>query len=133
MDKEYGGLETLQVWQAAMSFVETIYREVIPHLPSNERFALRDQLQRAVQSIPANLAEGYGRYHFADRIRFCYIARGSVEEVFTFLEIARRLNYISEDNHRRVQQELQRVKQMINGYIRYLRGQQHAPHTSPKK
>ena len=133
MDKEYGGLETLRVWQAAMAFVETIYHEVIPHLPSNERFALRDQLQRAVQSIPANLAEGYGRYHFADRIRFCYIARGSVEEVFTFLEIARRLNYISEDNHRQVQQELQRVKQMINGYIRYLRSQQHTQHTSPKK
>ncbi len=120
------GLERLEVWQKAMAFVETVYRDVIPHLPPQERFALRDQLQRAAQSIPANLAEGYGRYHYPDQIRFCYIARGSAEETFTYLELAHRLHYIPDETHQRILQDLYRLKQMINGYIRYLRSQQDA-------
>ena len=119
-------LERLEVWQVAMTFVETIYREVIPQLPAHERFALQEQLQRAAQSIPANLAEGYGRYHLADQIRFCYIARGSAEETFTYLELAHRLHYISDETHRRMLQDLYRLKQMINGYIRYLRSKRDA-------
>ena len=119
------GLENLEVWQEAMRFVEEIYRVVIPALPKEERFALRDQLQRAAQSIPANLAEGYGRYHYADQIRFCYIARGSAEEVYTYLALARRLNYLDEEPYRQLNTALQSVKRLINGYIRFLRSQQH--------
>ena len=118
------GLENLEVWQEAMRFVEEIYRVVIPALPKEERFALRDQLQRAAQSIPANLAEGYGRYHYPDQIRFCYIARGSAEEVYTYLTIARRLNYIGETPYQELTSALQSVKRLINGYIRFLRSQQ---------
>ena len=118
------GLEKLQVWQEAMRFVEWVYREVIPHLPQQERFALQTQLQRAVQSIPANIAEGYGRYHYGDQIRFCYIARGSAEETFTFLTLAHRLGYLPETPYQQSVQAVERLKQMLNGYIRYLRQQQ---------
>lgn len=90
------GLERPEVWQAAMAFAETVCREVISHLAAQERFALRDPLQRAAQSIPANLAEGYRRYPLPDQIRFCYIARGPAE------------------------------RQMLNGYIRYLRSRRDA-------
>jgi len=122
-------LERLEVWQTAMAFVETIYREVIPQLPAHERFALQEQLQRAAQSIPANLAEGYGRYHLGDQIRFCYIARGSAEETFTYIELAHRLHYISDETHQHTLQDLYRLKQMLNGYIRYLRSRQNNPHS----
>ena len=118
------GLENLQVWQEAMRFVEEIYRVAIPTLPREERFALREQLQRAAQSIPANLAEGYGRYHYPDQIRFCYIARGSAEEVYTYLAIARRLNYLDEVTYQELNTALQSLKRLINGYIRFLRTQQ---------
>ena len=119
------GLENLQVWQEAMHFVEKIYRLAIPALPIEERFALREQLQRATQSIPANLAEGYGRYHYPDQIRFCYIARGSAEEVYTYLTIAYRLNYLDEATYQELNTALQTLKRLINGYIRFLRSQQH--------
>ena len=119
------GLENLEVWREAMAFMEEVYRIVIPTLPREERFALREQLQRAAQSIPANLAEGYGRYHYADQIRFCYIARGSAEEVYTYLTLAHRLGYLAEEPYRQISTSLQSLKRLINGYIRYLRTQQH--------
>lgn len=76
------GLETLQVWQRAMAFAVKVYRQVLPSLPSQEKWSLVDQLRRSVQSIPANIAEGYGRFYYQESIRFCYIARGSLEETF---------------------------------------------------
>ncbi len=118
------GLENLEVWREAMAFVEEVYRIVIPALPKEERFALQEQLQRAVQSIPANLAEGYGRFHYADQIRFCYIARGSAEEVYTYLTLAHRLGYLADEPYHQINAALQSLKRLINGYIRFLRTQQ---------
>ena len=116
-----GRLEDLQVWQEALNFVETVYRDILPRLPKEEAFALKAQLQRAAQSIPANLAEGYGRHHLGEQIRFCYIARGSAEEVYTYLVLSRRLGYLSEDEYEVVLQALISLKRQINGYLRYLR------------
>jgi len=52
-----------------------------------------------VQSIPANIAEGYGRYYYQDNVRFCYIARGSLEETLSHLVLAHELNYISTNTY----------------------------------
>ncbi len=71
------GLEGLQVWQKALDFAVMICKNQLPSFPSEEKYALIDQLRRAVQSIPSNIAEGFGRYYFQEGIRFCYIARGS--------------------------------------------------------
>ena len=71
------GLETLLIWQRSLEFAKLVCKEVLPQLPSQENWALANQLRRAVQSIPANIAEGYGRYYFQESVRFCYIARGS--------------------------------------------------------
>ncbi len=57
------GLENLKVWRKAMDFSVWINKEVTPRLPVDERFALTQLLRRSAQSIPANIAEGYGRYH----------------------------------------------------------------------
>ena len=68
-------LDKLEVWVRARDFAVVIYKEVIPVLPASEKYNLADQLKRASSSIPANIAEGHGRYHFLDNVRFCYIAR----------------------------------------------------------
>jgi len=65
------GLETLQVWQRAMAFAVKVCRQVLPSLPSQEKWSLVNQLRRSVQSIPANIAEGYGRFYYQESIRFC--------------------------------------------------------------
>ena len=76
MSDKKTGIETLKVWQKAMDLAVKVYREIIPLLPVEEKYALASQLRRSAQSIPANIAEGYGRYYYQDNIRFCYIARG---------------------------------------------------------
>ena len=78
-------LETLEVWKKAKEFALRIYREVLPLLPSEEKWNLNQQLRRASNSVPANIAEGYGRFYYQEIIRFCYIARGSLEETLSHL------------------------------------------------
>ena len=82
------GLETLLVWQKSLAFTIEVCKTILPKLPVQEKWSLVDQLRRSAQSIPANIAEGYGRFYFQESIRFCYIARGSLEETFSHLTLA---------------------------------------------
>jgi four helix bundle protein len=84
----------LRVWQGAMNLVDEIYT-LTELFPKEERYALAQQLQRAAVSVPSNIAEGFGRSSTKDYRRFLAIARGSVYEIETQLEIARRRDYIS--------------------------------------
>ena len=85
----------LIVWQKAMMLVEAIYRHM-RSFPADERFRLCDQLSRAVVSVPSNIAEGYGRGASLEYARFLGIARGSLYEVETQLEIAVRLGFVKQ-------------------------------------
>ncbi len=115
------GLERLDVWQAAKTFAIVVYNEVLPHLPVEEKWGLNQQLRRAAQSIPANVAEGHGRFYYQETIRFCYIARGSLEEVCSHLELAHDLGFIPTDLYGRISMESDRVNRLINGYIAFLK------------
>ena len=83
----------LDVWKISMSLCESVY-DLIRSFPADERFALCDQLRRAVVSIPSNIAEGNGRDSKTEYARFLSIARGSLFEVQTQLELAERFKYI---------------------------------------
>ena len=89
-----GPYKELIVWQKAKSLVKVVYA-LTRQFPADERFALTDQLRRAVVSIPSNIAEGYGRASNADYAHFLSIARGSLYEALTQLEVAEDLGYIS--------------------------------------
>ena len=115
------GLETLQVWQRAMAFAVKVCHQVLPSLPSQEKWSLVDQLRRSVQSIPANIAEGYGRFYYQESIRFCYIARGSLEETFSHITLAQRLNYLNDETFQSLTSEIQEIRRMLNGYISFLK------------
>lgn len=84
----------LVVWQKAMDLVREVYR-LTKLFPADERFALTDQLRRAVVSIPSNIAEGCGRSSDKDYGHFISIARGSLYETMTQLEVAESLGYVS--------------------------------------
>jgi four helix bundle protein len=77
----------LVAWQRAMEFVEAVY-ELSRQFPSDERFALTNQLRRAAVSVPSNIAEGEGRFSKADFNRFLSMALGSLREAETQVEIA---------------------------------------------
>lgn len=115
------GLTRLEVWKIGQDFAVQVYKEVLPLLPVEEKWALNQQIRRAVQSIPATIAEGHGRFYNQETIRFCYIARGSLEEVYSHLELAHTLGYITEEVFARVSSESDRMNRLINGYIAYLK------------
>ncbi len=115
------GLETLQVWQKSMTFAVAIHSEILPILPAEEKWGLCDQVRRSAQSIPANIAEGYGRYYYQDAVRFCYIARGSLEETFSHLSLAFRLGYLPQNIFDRFCLDIQNLRRLINGYIVFLK------------
>ena len=85
--------KNLIVWQKAMELVKAVYA-VSKAFPAEERYALTDQLRRAVTSIPSNIAEGSGRASNADYGHFLSIARGSLYETMTQLQVAVDLGYI---------------------------------------
>jgi four helix bundle protein len=115
------GLETLQVWQKALTFAEKVCRHVLPAFPSHEKWSLATQLRRSVQSIPANIAESYGRFYYQEGIRFCYIARGSLEETFSHLSLAQRMSYLNDETFQNLASDIQEIRRMLNGYIAFLK------------
>ena len=106
---ELSPFRKLIVWQKAMDLVRMVYRKS-KDFPLDERYALTDQLRRAVVSIPSNIAEGSGRASNKDYAHFLSIARGSLYEVITQLEIAQSLGYIDEfDSCNELAQEVGRM------------------------
>ena len=101
----------LEVWQLAMSLVEDVYA-ASGTFPSDEKFALRDQLRRAAVSVPSNIAEGFGRDTTKDFLHFLFMSRGSLFEMTTQLELARRLKYLSDASN--LNEKAERVGMMIN-------------------
>lgn len=114
-------LDQLDVWRLARDFAVTIYQRVIPLLPPAERYNLADQLRRAAASIPANIAEGHGRYYYQDNVRFCYYARGSLTEVQSHLSLAKELGFISPQVYANITSEAETVARAINRWIAYLK------------
>lgn len=114
-------LDKLEVWLRAKDFALAVYKEVIPHLPADEKWNLTSQLKRAAQSIPANIAEGHGRYHFLDNVRFCYIARGSLTEIQSHMVLAHELGYISHNIYNRMTIYAESIGKQLNNYIAYLK------------
>ena len=110
----------LEVWQRAMLLAERAYRET-KAFPSEERFGLTSQTRRAAVSVPANIAEGWGRGSTADYLRFLTIARGSLMELETHLILANRLNMLPQPALIELQQEVERVGMMLNRLITSLR------------
>ena len=89
------GFRGLDVWQKSMSLAEAVY-DISQQLPETERFGLLSQLRRAAVSVPSNIAEGYGRGGGDDH-RFVLIARGSLMELETPLELAMRLGFFGRE------------------------------------
>ena len=115
------GLNRLKVWVRAKEFAVSIYKKVLPSLPSEEKWNLNQQLRRSSLSVSANIAEGYGRFCFQDNVRFCYTARGSLEEVLSHLTFAYEMRFISEELYKELANEGEEIDKMLNGYIAYLK------------
>jgi four helix bundle protein len=124
----------LDVWNVAIELVVELYR-VTAMWTSDERFGLTSQVRRAASSIPANIAEGYGRSHRGDYLRFLSIARGSLAELETHLIVAAKVGVANRDSLLTAWELTQRVGQMLSATSRSLqnRGSDSSPETRNPK
>lgn len=107
--------ENLIVWQKSIELVKAVYK-LSKRFPADERYALTDQLRRAVVSIPSNIAEGNGRSTNLDYAHFLAIARGSLYETMTQLKIAKDLGYIDEQSA--LDDEIREVGRMLTAMLK---------------
>ncbi len=115
------GFEDLECYQLALQVMREAYR-VVSLLPPEERYNLAHQMRRAATSVILNIAEGYGRYHYLDSLRFFYIARGSLDETLSGFIGCSEVGYTDSELPR--QRDLcHSALRSLNGYIRYVRRQ----------
>ena len=106
--------EKLNVWQEAKKLVIDVYH-LLDSFPKFEKFALCDQIRRAIVSVPSNIAEGSGRRSLKEQIHFLEIAYGSLMETYNQLLIAIDLTYITEESVEAIKPSIDAVAKMING------------------
>lgn len=102
----------LRVWQKGVDLAVLMY-EVVKHFPSHERYGLSSQLTRAAASGPANIAEGNARSTTREYAHFISIARGSLMEVETFVTIALRIGYLSEQDAATLLRQIADLSKML--------------------
>src|SRR5438552_7015248 len=112
--------EDLEVYQVAREFRKKMYA-VTRQLPEFEKFELASQIRRAAISLTNIMAEGHGRYHFADQVRFFLGSRGSLQELIDDLNVCADENYLEAEKIEALKGEAWRALGLINGYLRYLR------------
>ncbi len=111
--------EKLRVYKESLKLVNLIY-ETSKTLPKSERFALTDQLKRAVISIPLNIAEGQGRKSDKERKQFLMISRGSLYETLAIIDIAYQQKYISSKTRQNTRKKIFNLLRQLNSLINYL-------------
>lgn len=107
----------LDVWKLGIKLTTDIYA-LTNHFPKHEQYSLTSQLRRAAVSIPSNIAEGASRLSAKERKRFYEIARSSLVEIDTQLEIAKKLNYPENGQLNEVEDKLEHCFAMLSNLIK---------------
>lgn len=122
MNKKIQNFYELDAWKKGHELVLGIYK-ITKNFPKDEQYGIVSQMRRAASSITANIAEGFARYHFKDKIRFYHQARGSAAEIQNFLLLAKDLKYIDFKTCEKLDGQAKEVMQLINGLIRSIEKQ----------
>lgn len=110
--------ENLDAYKSSMELVDKVYN-LISKFPGDERYALSDQLRRAVISVPSNIAEGAGRMSLKEKIRFLEISYGSLMEAYCQLQIAIKRQYITENEYNDCKVLIHNISKLITGLRDY--------------
>jgi len=110
----------LDVWKKCRDIRIMIWK-LCKRFPAEEKFRLADQMIRASRSSTANIAEGYGRFHFQENIQFCRQSRGSLFELIDHVLVAKECEYIDSEEKEELIDHIISAIRLLNGYIRYLR------------
>ncbi|MBY5957490.1 four helix bundle protein [Membranicola marinus] len=110
----------LNVWKEGRVLRRNV-SSLTKRFPPAEKFRLSDQMLRASRSFTANIAEGFGRFHYQENIQFCRSARGSAIELLDHFTCALDEEYITEKEFLQFEQQIQKCVKILNGYISYLK------------
>lgn len=110
----------LETWKQARK-IRILVSSLIKKFPSEEKFRLTDQLIRCSRSVGNNIAEGHGRFHYQDNIRFCIMARGSLSETLDQMIIALDEQYITDETFKLFESDYDQCLRLLNGYISFIR------------
>jgi len=110
----------LDIWKKGIDLVTAIY-QVTDSFPRSEIYGLTNQLRRAAISVPSNIAEGAARNSDKEFIQFLHVALGSLSEAETQIIIAARLGYIKNEENLPNRKEIETLRKMITGLIKYLK------------
>jgi four helix bundle protein len=111
---------SLDAWKKARSLKLFFYKEVIPHLPVEEKYNLNQQIRRASVSGTANISEGYGRFHYQEGVQFYRISRGSFYELKDHLITCFDLEFINKEIFEKGIDIIEDAKVTLNGFIRFV-------------
>ena len=115
------GYENLDVWNKAVDFAVSVV-ETVDNISTNRKhYRLLEQIESSSTSVSMNLAEGKGRFSKKEFIQYCYIARGSLYETMTLLEIFRRVKWISDSQFQGLSSDGIQIASMIKGLINALK------------
>jgi four helix bundle protein len=120
MDEGRFRLDDFELYKVAREFRKRTYR-LVKQLPPEEKYALADQMRRAAVSVTNNIAEGHGRWHYQENIRFCRISRGSVDELIDDFNTCQDEGYGEQALVGDLKVEAYDLIRRLNGYIAYLR------------
>jgi four helix bundle protein len=110
----------LKVWQQALDLSVAVYGAT-KAFPDDERYGLISQMRRCASSVPANIAEGCARKGDGEFLQFLHVAAGSLAELETFLELARRLGYCKQEVLDEMDKRTMHVGQLLYGLISHVR------------
>lgn len=110
----------LDAWKLSVELVVLIY-QLTSTFPKEEVFGLTNQIRRAAVSIPSNIAEGAARNSNKELIQFLHISLGSQQELDTQLLIAKKLEYLTDDQYNEINIKIETVGKLLNGLIKYLK------------
>jgi len=113
----------IEAWKIGREVRKSVYA-FIETLPDGEKYNLNSQMRRAAVSVTANIAEGYGRYHYQENIQFCRQSRGSMYEMQDHLITCLDEGYIAKEDYEKNYSLYEKAAKAINGYIKLLKRQQ---------
>lgn len=114
------GFEQLEVWQKAIDLAVQIYKTT-NSFPKSEIYSLTNQMHRASSSISANIAEGYGRHGYKEKLQFYKIANGSLLEIKSFCYLANKLEYITDEDLDLILSMIVPIQKLTNALIKSIR------------
>ncbi|MCX6761844.1 MAG: four helix bundle protein [Candidatus Moranbacteria bacterium] len=114
------GLENLKIYNLAER-IEIFLHKLTKKYPVDEKYRMVDQIRRASNAITSNIAEGYGRYAYKEKIRYMHIARGEAYELKQLMIRSQKKEYIKKESLAFIEEKMVELLKGMNGYVKFLR------------